>query len=197
MTWRPDYTTAVALKAEILKTASAVDDAWIGLVVTAASRAIDRHTLRQFGRVATAETRYYPATYRSERSRWVVTIDDLMSTEAAEVAVTLDGVAVTGAVLLPRNAAAEGKPWTQIQLPEGTWPTDTEVSVLERWGWLAVPSAITAAALLQASRFYNRKDSPYGITPALDAAGALRLLQRVDPDVGVMLTDYVRPGGVA
>jgi hypothetical protein len=194
MVWKPDYVSASDLKAEILKTSSATDDLWIARCVTAASRAIDRHTGRQFGRAATTETRYYTATWRTEKQRWVAAIDDLMS--SASLTVTVDGSAVTGAVLLPRNAAAEGRPWTHIVLPDGTWPTDTDIGVFEQFGWLAIPSTVGAAGLLQSARFYNRKDSPYGIAGSPDLGNELRLLQRVDADVGVMLTDYVRPGGV-
>jgi hypothetical protein len=47
--------------------------------------------------------------------------------------------------------------------------------------------------MLQASRFYARRDSPYGVAGSPDLGSEVRLLSKVDPDVAVSLADYVRP----
>lgn len=195
MAWKPDYITSTELKTE-LKITDSTDDAWVALVVTAASRAVDRHTRRQFGKLDTPTARVCgPASYRLELDRWVVPIPDLMTSTG--LLVELDGVAVTDAELEPFDAADEGRPWTRLALAEGssvTWPTrGRRVDVTATWGWSAVPTTVKTATMLQAQRFYARRDSPYGVAGSPDLGSELRLLAKVDADVAVMLTDYVRP----
>lgn len=195
MAWKPDYITSAELKTE-LKITDSTDDAWIALVVTAASRAVDRHTRRQFGLVAAPVARVCAgATYRSERGRWVVPIPDLM-TETGLI-VDVGGTTATDATLEPADAELEGKPWTRLvlgYLGDYTWPdADRSVTVTAQWGWTAVPATVKTATLLQAQRFYARRDSPYGVAGSPDLGSELRLLAKVDPDVAVMLTDYWRP----
>lgn len=199
MAWKPDYITSAELKTE-LKITDSTDDAWIALVVTAASRAVDRHTRRQFGLLAAPLETLCPVTYRGERGRWVAIIPDLMTT----VGLVIDaaGVAVADGYLLePSDAALNGKPWERLALPYGsvyTWPDgERTVAVTGLWGWSAVPPTVKTATLLQAQRFYVRRDSPYGVAGSPDMGNEMRLLSKVDPDVGVMLTDYVRPAVAA
>lgn len=199
MVWKPDYVTAAELKVE-LGIADAVDDTWCASVVTAASRAVDSHTGRQFGVVAAPAARYYPISYRAERDRWVASIDDLMTSAGLAVA-TSDAEVLTGHVLEPRNAPADSMPWTRLALAEGSskvWPTlPAEVTVTATWGWIAVPATVKTATMMQAMRFYARRDSPYGVAGSPNDGSEMRLLSKVDPDVGVMLTDFVRPRAAA
>lgn len=205
MAWEPDYVTAAELKLA-LGIADSVDDAWCASVVTAASRAVDLHCSgdmrRQFGVLAVADTRYYPMTYRAELDRWVARIDDLMTT-VGMVVQTTDAVpeTLTDNRLEPRNAAPRGRPWTRLALAEGlskVWSTlPAEIAVTALWGWTAVPSTVKTATLLQGMRFYARRDSPYGVAGSPDLGSELRLLSKVDPDVGVMLTGFVRTGATA
>lgn len=197
MAWAPDYTTAVALK-DFVRVADTVDDAEIAVAITTASRAIDDHCNRQFGVVALAEARLYTARYDYDRCRWVVDIDDLMST--AGLAVTVAGVAMTGFVKEPVNAAQKARPWTRLLVDAhpAVVPTgdEYEVSVTALWGWSAFPVPVVQATQLQASRFLARRDSPYGVAGTPDQGGELRLLSRVDPDVGVSLRSYRRARAV-
>lgn len=198
MAWAPDYVSVAEAKA-FLRIADAVDDTELALMVTAASRAIDRHCNRQFGSVS-AEERFYTARWEPRRCRWVVDIDDLMSTSgfAAEIQ---DGDGTTiGAVddylLEPRNAAAKGRPWELLVIK----PTSTarpsglsdEVAITAPWGWTAVPSVVKTAGRLQTSRFMARRDSPFGVAGSPDAGSEIRLLARLDPDVAVSLGSVVR-----
>lgn len=196
MAWNPDYLSTAEADA-FLRLGDTVDDVELAAVVTAASRAIDLYCNRQFGQVAAAEQRFYTARPNYRRDRWVIDIEDLMSTSG--LAVLVDTTTVTSAnyTLEPRNAAAEGKPWTRLvfgtaaeKQPDGT--TD-QVAVTALWGWTAVPVAVKQAAKLQGSRFMARRDSPFGIAGSPDTGGELRLLARVDPDVAVSLAGLVRP----
>lgn len=87
---------------------------------------------------------------------------------------------------------------TQIVLPYGT-TFDTGAEYDERGltalvtaypGWPAVPDTVKAATLIQASRFNKRRDAVFGVVGAPDGSGATRLLNRVDPDVELMLRRY-------
>ncbi len=199
MAWAPDYVTTTELKT-FLSISDAVDDAQLAFAITAASRAVDRHCGRQFGVVSGVEQRFYTAHHDRDRSRWVVEIDDLMSTSGfvAEVQGS-DGSSlgtISSYVLLDRNAAAQGRPWTALMVrPESTGiPTGLpdEVAVTALWGWTAVPVAVKQATLLQASRLVHRRTSPFGVAGSPELGSELRLLARVDPDVSVALSDYVR-----
>lgn len=194
MAWKPDYITAAELKA-FVRVTDALDDALIPHAIAASSRAIDRHTNRQFGLVAAPELRRYKARWNRRRCRWVIEIDDLM-TAAGLVVATATGT-ITEYDLEPSNAAAEGKPWTRLAIRSANTVTikgeDSEMQCTGQWGWSAFPGAVREAALLQGSRLAARRDSPFGIAGSPQQGSELRLLARVDPDVAVSLTDYVRP----
>ncbi len=135
-----------------------------------------------------------------ERGRWVVDIDDLMTVTGLVVEVPTVGV-TTAFTKEPVNAAAKGRPWTRLVFDQDAAVTPTvtnnyAVTVTGRFGWTTVPVPVDQAALLQVSRFISRRDSPYGIAGSPDQGSELRLLARVDPDVGVSLRSYVKPRAV-
>lgn len=193
MAWAPDYITLSEMKA-FLRDGETIDDVQIGVAITAASRAIDRHTNRQFGVVAAAEERLYTGRYDRRRCRWVVEVDDFQST--TNLAVEVDGE--TGATYTkePVNAAVKGRPWTTLAFDSDSPVVPTgaehEVAVTALWGWTAVPVPVKQATYLQASRFLNRRDSPYGIAGSPDVGSEMRLLARLDPDVSVSLGPFIR-----
>lgn len=196
MAWAPDYVTDDELK-NFMRIPDTDDDAEIAFAISTASRAIDDHCNRQFGSV-TAESRLYTARYDYDRCRWVVDIDDLMST--AGLTVTVDGVTLTAYVKEPVNAAQKGRPWTRLVVDSDSSVVPTgdeyEVDMTAPWGWTAVPTAVKEATLLQGSRLHTRRDSPYGIAGSPDQGSELRLLARLDPDVAVSLRGLVRPRAV-
>ncbi|PQE02198.1 hypothetical protein CYL16_01130 [Mycobacterium sp. EPG1] len=136
---------------------------WIALesCIAAASRAIDRATGRQFGKVAEPETRWYKAQFFKDR--WVIDIDDLMTTD--DLAIEINDVTLDPAdyALTPRNAVQQGKPWTSLEiLPRSPVKPTGEVCITAWWGWAAVPRPVELATMIQASRFYERRDNPAG-----------------------------------
>lgn len=193
MAWAPDYITEEDLR-EYLRVPDLDDDVQAALAITGASRAIDSHTNRQFGKLDAAAARRYTAWPDYERGRWVVDIDDLMST--AGLVVTVDGTAVTVYDLEPVNAEPDGRPWTALAFNDDseTEPTGAvhEVAVTAVWGWTAVPDAVKQATLLQAHRMLKRRDAPFGVAGSPELGSELRLLAKVDPDVAVALTGYRR-----
>jgi hypothetical protein len=201
MAWAPDYCTSAELK-NFVRVDDNLDDAQVDLAVTAASRAVDRATNRQFGQSAAAEDRFYTATWSRRRCRWFVEIDDLMTN--GELTVHFDTAGdgtfageIDTYALLPLNAAADGRPWTALSVPLAAFTTpgnaEGAVRVHGTFGWSSVPATIKQAALLQASRFLSRRDSPFGVAGSPDAGSEMRLLAKVDPDVQVAVSSYVRP----
>jgi len=193
MAWAPDY-VSVAELATYLRISDSVDDVQLGLAVSAASRAVDRHTNRQFGLVAAPEARTYTARYDRDRRRWVVDIDDLMTVTG--LTVTTEAGTVDVYAKQPGNAGFEGKPWTRLVVDptSTTLPTLDEdgVTVTAQYGWTTVPVAVKQATALQASRLFTRRNAPFGVAGSPELGSELRLLAKVDPDVAVVLGPYTR-----
>jgi hypothetical protein len=195
MAWSPDYCTSAELKA-YRHIEDAVDDAQIGLVITAASRAVDRFCDRQFG--SAVQTRRYTPRWDKSLCRWAIDVDDVMTVVGLEVDYDSAGdgtysTAVTDFELYPQNAAADGRPWSKVVVKSGAGSQRVEVTAT--FGWTAVPTPVKTATLLQASRFLVRRDAPLGIAGSDDSQ--IRLLDRVDPDVAAILRPYRKVWGAA
>jgi hypothetical protein len=195
MAWAPDYITSAEFKTD-LGIVTTANDARIARCITAGARAIDLECNRQFGSV-TAEERYYRARLRPDTGKWVAQIDDAMGDVSGLLVENDDGDAITDYRLEPRNAPREGLPFTRlvIGIDSSVRPVypDYEVAVTFGWGWTAIPSTIKEANHLQASRFFARRESPYGVAGSPDLGNELRLLAKLDADVAVMVSRYVRP----
>lgn len=189
MAWQPQYTTVEELAA-FLHILDDQDDTQLGLAITSASRAIDTHCHRQFGQVDLAEERFYPMGVNYERGVYVARIDDIE--DITDLVVELDGAVLTDYTLEPRNAPQTGQPYTRLV----TSTRGTELAVTGLWGWSEVPEAVTEACLLQASRVFARRTTPFGIAGSPELGSELRLLSRLDADVPVILSGLVRPGSV-
>lgn len=193
MAWAPDYVSTLDLT-QYLRIGDTNDNAQIALAVTAASRAVDRATSRQFGLVAAPEERTYTARWDRDRCRWVVEIDDLMTATGLEVTTSAGVIDVFA--LQPGNASFEDRPWTRLVVDPSSavQPTAAEdgVTVKARFGWTTVPVAVQQATLVQASRLFKRRDAPFGVAGSPELGSELRLLAKVDPDVEVVLGPYRR-----
>jgi hypothetical protein len=193
VTWAPDYVTRQELKS-YLRIGDNADDAFIDAWVTTVSRNVDDHCGRQFGKVAAAEERYYSPVYDRPQGAWFVEVDDLQDVTGLTV-IDEDGTAVpaltstvAGYQLLPRNAAAKGRPYERLKLTLYTG----ELAVEAPWGWNAVPAAVPTGVFLQGARLAARRDSPFGISGSPSQQGELRLLAQLDPDFRTSLKPFVR-----
>lgn len=201
MAWEPDYVTVTQAK-EYLGIDHDDKNTELARAITAASRAIDLFTNRQFGQVAAAEARYYTPWYDEDQRRWVAEIDDLMTVTNLAVAVDTGDdeefsytIAAADYVLRPRNAVPKNRPWTQISLlSRATAPMrrPDSVRMTALWGWSAVPVTIEEACLFQINRLDWRKDAPSGVAGSPSSGSEVRLLAKLDPDVEVMLKSYCR-----
>lgn len=193
MAWAPDYVTAADLKAYV-RISDTVDDAILAKAISAASRAIDQFTGRQFGSVSAPETRHYTGEWDRRIGRWVVFHDDVMSVSGFGVQ-TSRGI-VDAYDLKPVNNSNVGLPWTHIVVKDTSTTQPTclldDVAITAVWGWSTVPVAVQQATLLQASRLFSRRTSPFGVAGSPDLGNELRLLAQVDPDVAVSLRPYIR-----
>lgn len=206
MAWAPDYASTAELKA-FARITDTVDDTEVGLALAAASRTIDTHANRQFGATASAEARRYTAEWDRHIRRWRIVVDDFQTLTGLEVLVDsaadetfADEIVAAGYDPLPWNASQRGRPWTELEVrsTSAVFPVRRAgaVQVTATWGWTAVPNAIKQACLLQASRLLARRDSPHGVAGA-SPQGEIRLLEKLDPDVAVIVGDYRRPWSVA
>lgn len=201
MAWAPDYATPTELGA-FMRTPDSLDAAQMARAITAASRAIDDHTNRQFGLVAAPEPRLYTARWSRSRGAWIVAFDDLMTATGFALAADLDddGVFETdltaAAIRRPLNAAAKGRPWTEVMIraSSSVQPNGCAGAVqgIGQWGWTDVPVTVTEACLMQANRLMFRRDSPHGVAGSPQTGSELRLLAKLDVDVVAHLKDYVR-----
>lgn len=170
------------------------------LCIESASRAIDRHTGRQFGKVDAPETRRYTPEWFKDR--WVVDIDDVQNIDGLEIHVDNDGdgVAESEVVdfdLTPINAASRGFPWTGVEiLPRSAVKPNglrNGVHITALWGWSEVPQAIQTATLIQAARLHERRSSASGplISQRVDDVSAhWGGGTELDPDVAATIAAY-------
>lgn len=206
MAWAPDYVDTASLRS-FLRISDGDDDAFLALAITAASRAVDQDTNRQFGQVSPAEERRYTSEWDRRRRRWLVPIDDLGDVTGAVFQVVDEAGDPVGTIdsytLEPINAVARGRPYELLvvspdsaTLPTGCHRHDVAGTAL--WGWDGdYPAVVVQATQLQASRIVARRGSPFGIAGSPDVGSELRLLDRVDPDVAVMLRSVRRWWAVA
>jgi len=65
------------------------------------------------------------------------------------------------------------------------------VKITAKYGFNAVPDAIKQACLLQSSRLWKRKDSPFS-TYGSSEVGERELFQKMDPDAKSLIKPYIR-----
>lgn len=165
-------------------------------MIESASRAIDALCDRRFW--SESATRYYTAEFAD-----LLYVDDIQSITTLQTDSDGDRTyevtwSATDYDLEPYNSALTGiaQPYTAIRItPAGRYgfPVGQRkgVKIVGTFGWSAVPLGITEATIIQATRLYHRKDSPYGVAGVGDF-GRISLLPRVDPDVNALCLPYIR-----
>jgi hypothetical protein len=203
MTISHGYTDLTTIKSYLGVTVSTYD-AQLESAVNAASRTIDNYCQRRFWLDGSAVARSF-----NPRTLTLLEFDDDLG-DAASVIVKTDAGgdgtfettwAASDYQLLPVNAASaytEPRPWTSIRAVGtktfpwlvNTWLTHmNRVEITAKWGWPAVPDAVTQACLIKASRLFSRKDSPQGIAGFGDF-GPVRVSRLEDGDVMSLLDAY-------
>jgi hypothetical protein len=194
-----EYAALALFKTYLGITDSGRDDL-LNAALAAASRGIDDACGQRFYLDGSASQRTYNPARRicSDASGSLLLTDPIGSTTGlvVEVGSGDSWAAVTDYETSPDNAITNGRPITGLLRSSSLWTWSysgrTRVRVTARWGWPAVPDAITTATLIQASRLYKRKDSPEGVLGSAEW-GAVRLSRR-DPDVWNLIEPFVIPG---
>jgi hypothetical protein len=186
--------------------AGASEDPEMEAAITAACRSVDVYCARRFYVDTSTSARYYP----TPGWRDIVPVDDFSTTTGLTVkADTNDNGTYdqtwtinTDFIVEPVNSEADGitgLPYTTIRpLRTLSWPTRGDrpypIEVTAKWGWAAVPSAVKQASLIKAARVYRRAKTPDGFA-AGESFGAIRVSNREDPDVAMLLGPYRKFGG--
>jgi len=197
------YCTLAEIKSALrIGTADTADDGLLENCVGAASRLIDGYCNRQFWSVGSATSRIFTA-----ESEFTCSIDDVAGTAITLQSSSLgDGVFdVTWTTLdyqlEPLNGVLDGLAWPYDRIRavgDYLFPTlnanygeQALVKVTAVFGWPAVPSTVTQATIIQASRIFKRYDSPLGVAGFGDI-GAIRVSRFLDPDVAQLVEPYRR-----
>lgn len=171
-------------------------DADVTQALDAASRMVEEYKRLMSGRTTryypTVETRYYSPSCEAVS----LDIEDAVGITSVRVdrvgnySYSETWTAGTQYVLEPKNNQLESKPYRTIvrnPLVAQHFPGYPQsVQVTGTFGWSTVPALVKSATQILASRYYNRRNSPFGVlTVGLDNA-AVRL-PRTDPDVAQLL----------
>jgi len=196
------YCTLAELKSALaIDTGDTVDDAALELAIESSSRMIDDYCDRFFYQDGTSQSpvsRYYSPT-----DMYYVQIDDIITiTQIAtdeNLQFSWDTVwTTTDFMVEPINNPRKGWPYNKL-LAVGAYiftaglPQSLRVSGI--WGWSAIPKEIKTACLIQSSRMFLRRQSPFGIAGSPEL-GTVRLLAKLDADVEALIKPLRRFAGM-
>jgi len=195
------YCTLAELKASLNITDS-VDDTALEAAITSASRMIDDYTERFFyvnGTTQSTVTRYYTPV-----DAYTVNIDDVITVSEVATDDNFDRTygtvwATSDYMVEPINNPIKSWPYNRVlaigsyifpyQLPQS-------LRIKGVWGFSSVPAEVNMATLIQSSRLFGRRQSPFGIAGSPEM-GTVRLYSRLDADVEVLLRPFRKNGGLA
>jgi|ERR1044071_7927258 hypothetical protein len=184
------YATLDELKAFLtIDLADTTDDANLQIALDAVNELIDDFCGRTFVvPTGPASARYYAAA-----SAHVVFIDDAVTVTSVENPPGTVWDAMNYGKE-PINGPAKGEPYEELYARDTSWDRTepNNVLVTATWGWPATPKKVKQATLLQASRMFSRKNSPFGVAGSPETGSELRLLARLDPDVEQLLAPLRR-----
>jgi len=183
------YTTTALVKASLgIPLAATAEDTAIQAAIDAAEALIDNYTGRTFETVTESRT-FLP------RTASVVDVDDIATTGSLVIKTDEDQdgsfettLTVTTDYVIVKNAA----PFRLITNVNRGWPLSLygrpTIEITATWGYgTSVPDNIKQAALLMATRLFQRKASPLGFQAgAISEFGPVRI-SRTDPDVAALL----------
>lgn len=175
-------------------------DPRLNATAAATTRAITRYCGRTFE--ATTTSSASARVYRP-KSHTLCLTDDFWTTDSLAVAVDDgdDGVYEvsltlnTDYIVEPLNGLEDGITVPYRRLRAVSWlfschATFPSVQVTAAWGWSSIPDEVKEAAKIQGARWFRRKDSPEGVLGGFQEFGAVRVPNRMDPDVQALLRFY-------
>ncbi len=201
------YCDKTDLKAYIGLTGTGQDDN-IDNAINAASREIDKLTDRHFYKTETVISKYFtPIELYSQivpdiaNTTSLVVKLDTTDNGTHETTLTIN----SDFYLKPINPLQIGKqsstlyyePYTSINIltkrsGERFNPDIVKnIKVEAYWGYDIVPDAIKQATLLQATRLWKRKDTPFTVYGS-DQTGVVELFQKFDPDAMKLIKGFMK-----
>jgi hypothetical protein len=196
------YATLAELKGFVgIPVLDVVDDVTLQLALDSASLMVDKFCDRSFLADAEPTVRVYSPT-----DNWRLDVDPISSVTGLVVKTddNNDGTYETTWTintdfrLEPANASNAGEPWDRIVTLGSRWFPRLRyrpgVQVTARFGWPGgvAPTPVKQATLIQASRYWKRKDAPFGVAGSVEFGSEVRLLAKLDPDVESLLRPYRR-----
>lgn len=182
-------------------------DTNIDNAINGASRLIDKICGRHFWQDDAVTEKYYTPI-----NHYYVEVDDISTTTglivqldttddgAYDKTITLD----TDFVLKPFNPQVHKISSTTYYFPhtelnilttrsdETFDPTIIKnIKITAKFGWSAVPEAISQATLIQATRLWKRKDTPFNVF-GNEQTGQRELFNKIDPDALQLIKGYVK-----
>jgi hypothetical protein len=196
------YATPAELKSRVgVPATDRSQDLELNQACRAASRAIENYCQRTFWLGPIGEVRVLESRSRTALS--FGPFNDLASIAAVSTDLDGDGVFETGWAstdweLSPYGAATapEPRPYTGLAsvtsaaFPWPVWGRRGRIQITGRWGWPAVPAAISEAARILAAELFRLKDAPLGVA-SYGEAGVARV--RRNPNVAELADPYVHP----
>lgn len=181
------------------------DNDLIDAAVTSASRAIDAHCARRFYKDGSVTARVYYGRQRTNGLSYVDIADFHTTTGLVVKTDTSDNGTFDTTwdsddyELHPLNGVTSGiesVPYSElVAVKTRYFPTGgkrARVQISADWGWAAVPTEVGEACQILAGRLLRRKDTPDGIAGGFDFE-PIRITNRKDPDVTMLLAPFVTP----
>ena len=188
------YATLAEFKSAVGITDS-TDDAALQSVLDATDLLINNYCDTKVGFGITAsQTRYYT----TDNLLYVLT-DPIVTVTSLQTDDDSDGTyettwSSTDYVLSPRNAALDGRPYTEIDtnvLDTRTFPLGyLGVKVVGTFGFPSVPAAVKQAELIQAGAVWSSRTAPFGVIGSADLGGVMRMSRALHPEAQVLLENY-------
>ena len=181
--------TEAQVKAYAKETTSGNDAQWT-FATNAANTWIPRHCLRSFATVAGSAT----ARVYTPESLTLTRFHDAHEVTAVAInGSTIDASSYQLEPLNQLNQADQYRPYDRVRLITGAmFDTDRNqatVTVTAKWGWNAIPSEVTLAALILAVDLYRNREMRFGVISTTEFAG---VRARANPQVLELLSDFRR-----
>jgi hypothetical protein len=205
-----NYCTREELQASMPELTGAQWDTYEAILealVTRASRAIDTFCNREPGAffVEDDTTRYFDGS--GERTLWTGELAAPPTSLSVAESGDIDDSSGTGGdytlwaasdyLLWPYNALLEQIPFLRIDVDTlngtktGFYRYPKSVKLVGKFGFSATtPAGLKQATLIQASRWFKRGQQAWEDTGAVAELNTLRYVQRMDPDVALMVDSF-------
>lgn len=192
------YCTEEEVRLHLRDLKDKLDAALLNKAISAASRAIDKHTGRRFWQDDAVTTRVYRAAdvFRADIDDVSTTAGLIVKTDPAHDGSFSETWDAADFQLEPLNGgvADAGLAWDElVAIGARFFPTHSRrvtLQVTARFGWAELPDQVNTACILKTVSLFRRKDAPFGIA-GINEFGPVRITRR-DADVVELLAPFVR-----